>query len=142
MTSFDVVYDAFLSKILEDEWEEWTECELKEDLFKLLEPAIMRFKFPRVSLEYTKCGFNEDLTNDEIQILATYMKCEWLNRTLLSWENVKPLYVERDFSQANLIDKFNAMLAAEQANARRLESIYYRSVNKKPFEYRHLADRV
>jgi len=41
------------------------------------------------------------------------MKCEWLNRTILTWENVKPLYVERDFSQANLIDKFNQMLAAE-----------------------------
>jgi hypothetical protein len=30
--------------------------------------------------------------------LATYMKCEWLNRTILTWENVKPLYEERDFS--------------------------------------------
>ena len=68
------------------------------------------------------------------------MKCEWLNRTILTWENVKPLYVERDFSQANLIDKFNAMLAAEQANAAKLESIYYRSVNKKPFTYRKLAE--
>lgn len=141
MTSFDVVYDAFLSKILEDEWENWDENELRQDLFMLLQAAVMRFKFPRVSLEYTACGFNDTLTNDEIQILATYMKCEWLNRTLLSWENVKPLYVERDFSQANLIDKFNQMLAAEQANARRLEAIYYRSVNKKPFEYRHLADQ-
>ena len=141
MTSFDVVYDAFLSKILEDEWEDWDEGELRQDLFMLLQAAIMRFKFPRVSLEINKCGFVEDLTNDEIQILATYMKCEWLNRTLLSWENVKPLYVERDFSQANLIDKFNQMLAAEQANARRLEAVYYRSVNKKPFEYRHLADQ-
>lgn len=141
MTSFDVVYDAFLSKILEDEWEDWDENELRQDLFMLLQAAVMRFKFPRVSLEYTACGFNDTLTNDEIQILATYMKCEWLNRTLLSWENVKPLYVERDFSQANLIDKFNQMLAAEQANARRLEAIYYRSVNKKPFAYRHLADQ-
>ena len=142
MTSFDVVYDAFLSKILEDEWQDWDENELRQDLFMMLQAAIMRFKFPRVSLDYTSCGFNADLTNDEIQILATYMKCEWLNRTLLTWENVKPLYVERDFSQANLIDKFNQMLAAEQANARRLEAIYYRSVNKKPFEYRHLADQA
>lgn len=141
MTSFDVVYDAFLSKILEDEWEDWDENELRQDLFMLLQAAVMRFKFPRVSLEYTVDGFSADLTNDEIQILATYMKCEWLNRTLLTWENVKPLYVERDFSQANLIDKFNQMLAAEQANARRLEAIYYRSVNKRPFEYRHLADQ-
>lgn len=139
MTSFDVVYDAFLSKILEDEWEDWDESELRQDLFTLLQAAIMRFKFPRVSLEYTSEGFTDTLTNDEIQILATYMKCEWLNRTLLTWENVKPLYVERDFSQANLIDKFNAMLSAELYNAKRLEGIYYRSVNKKPFEYRHLA---
>lgn len=141
MTSFDVVYDAFLSKILEDEWECWSEEELRQDLFMLLQAAVMRFKFPRVSLEYTEDGFVDTLTNDEIQILATYMKCEWLNRTILTWENVKPLYVERDFSQANLIDKFSAMLAAEQANARRLEAIYYRSVNKKPFKYRHLADQ-
>ena len=68
------------------------------------------------------------------------MKCEWLNRTILTWENVKPLYDERDFSQANLLDKFNAMLAAEQKNARRLEAIYYRSINKKPFKYGQLAD--
>ena len=52
-------------------------------------------------------NFADDLNNEEIQILATYMKCEWLNRTILTWENVKPLYEERDFSQANLLDKFN-----------------------------------
>ena len=141
MTSFDVVYTAFLSKILEDEWAEWTEEEIKADLFTLLEGAISRFKFPRVSLEYTDEGFTDDLTNDEIQILASYMKCEWLNRTILTWENVKPLYEERDFSQANLLDKFNAMLAAEQKHAAQLEGIYYRSVNKKSFKYSQLAQQ-
>lgn len=141
MTSFDVVYTAFLSKILEDEWEEWTEEEIKEDLFTLLEGAIVRFKFPRVSLEYTSEGFVEDLSNEEIQILASYMKCEWLNRTILTWENVKPLYEERDFSQANLLDKFNSMLAAEQKHALQLEGIYYRSIDKKPFQYRKLAQQ-
>jgi len=63
------------------------------------------------------------------------MKCEWLNRTILTWENVKPLYTERDFSQANLIDKFNQMLAAEKKNAARMEAIYYRSIKRKPFKY-------
>ncbi len=139
MTSFDVVYTAFLSKILDDEWEYWDEEEVEKDLFTLLQAAIMRFKFPRVSLEYTEEGFNDNLTNDEVQILASYMKCEWLNRTILTWENVKPLYDERDFSQANLLDKFNAMLSAEQKNAAKLEAIYYRSINKTPFPYRNLA---
>lgn len=139
MTSFDVVYTAFLSKILEDEWEGWTTAQVDADLFTLLEGAVVRFKFPRVSLEYTSQGFTDTLTNDEVQILACYMKCEWLNRTILSWENVKPLYEERDFSQANLLDKFNAMLEAEQKHAEALESKYYRSIHKKPFKYSDLA---
>ena len=141
MTSFDIVYTAFLSKVLEDEWGEWKEAEVKEDLFTLLQAAIARFKFPRVSLEYTSEGFTDTLTNDEVQILASYMKCEWLNRNILTWENVKPLYEERDFSQANLLDKFNNMLAAEQAQAAKLEASYYRSVKKRPFDYRRLAQQ-
>ena len=141
MTSFDVVYTAFLSKILDDEWDTWTEAEVEEDLFTLLQAAIARFKFPRVSLEYTSEGFTDTLTNDEVQILASYMKCEWLNRNILTWENVKPLYEERDFSQANLLDKFNNMLAAEQSQAAKLEAIYYRSVKKRPFEYGRLAQQ-
>ena len=139
MTSFDKVYAAFLSKVLDDEWETWEEEDVEEDLFAMLQVAVARFKFPRVSLEYGPEGFVDDLTNEEIQILATYMKCEWLNRNILSWDNVKPLYDERDFSQANLLDKFNATLAAEQKNAAKLEAIYYRSVNKKPFDYTRLA---
>ena len=139
MTSLQVVYDAFLSKILDDEWENWTEEEMEADLFSLLKAATGWFKFPRVSLEFTEEGFTDDLSNDEVQILACYMKCEWLNRNILTWENVKPLYEEKDFSQANLLDKFNAMLAAEKQTARRLEANYYRSVNKKSFAYRNLA---
>ena len=141
MTSFDVVYTAFLSKILDDEWDTWTEAEVEKDLFTLLQAAIARFKFPRVSLEYTSEGFTDTLTNDEVQILASYMKCEWLNRNIFTWENLKPLYEERDFSQANLLDKFNNMLAAEQSQAAKLEAIYYRSVKKRPFEYRRLAQQ-
>lgn len=109
MTDFQVVYDAFLAKILEDEWVNWDLDDIQEDWQALLMSALPWFKFPRVSLEYNveDSKFNEDLSNEEIQILASYMKCEWLNRTILSWENVKPLYEERDFSQANLLDKFN-----------------------------------
>ncbi len=141
MTQFQTVYDCFLGKILDDEWDNWTDEEIEEDLFVLLQGAIGWFKFPRKSLEYTTEGFTDDLTNDEVQILATYMKCEWLNRTILTWENVKPLYDERDFSQANLIDKFRLMLEEEKRTAHRLEANYYRSVEKKPFSYRQLSSQ-
>ena len=139
MTSLQVVYDAFLAKILEDEWANWEMEEIEQDWRVLLDGAIPYFKFPRVSLEIDGNSFTEDLTNDEVQILASYMKCEWLNRTILTWENVKPLYEERDFSQANLLDKFQSLLEKEEKKAAKLESLYYRSINDKPFRYRNLA---
>ena len=139
MTNYGVIYDAFIVKMLEDEWVNWTEEEVKADLKGLLDGAIPWFKFPRKSLERNEEGFLEDLTNNEIQILAQYMKCEWLNRTILTWENVKPLYEERVFSQANLLDKFTQMLEKEKYNAEKLERIYYRSINGKPFDFSRLA---
>lgn len=139
MTPYQKVYDAFLVKMLEDEWVNWTEEEFSQDLKGILEGAIPWFKFPRISLDRDDNGFINDLDNEEIQILACYMKCEWLNRTILTWENVKPLYEERDFSQANLLDKFNQLLEAEKYNALKLERIYYRSIKGKPFKYSNLA---
>ena len=139
MTDLQKIYDAFLSKILEDEWGNWTLEEVKLDLRQILDGALPYFKFPRVSLEIDGDSFKSDLSNEEIQIIASYMKCEYLNRTILTWENIKPLYEERDFSQANLIDKFTALLEAERINAKRLESLYYRSIKGKPFDYTVLA---
>lgn len=141
MTSIQAVYDAFLTKMLEDEWLNWTDEENEQDWRSLLDGAIPWFKFPRVSLEIDDNGYfvDSNITNVEIQILATYMKCEWLNREILTWENVKPLYVERDFSQANLIDKLKSLLEREEYKALKLERIYYRSREGKPFDFRKLA---
>ena len=143
MTDFQKVFDAFLGKIEEDEWMAWEESDMCEDWISLLKAAIPWFKFPRTPLSYDEYEevFTEDLSNEEIQILATYMKCEWLNRTIMTWENVKPLYEERDFSQANLLDKFKNQLEFEKKNGAKLESIYYRTINGRPFNYRNLASR-
>lgn len=141
MTPYTKVYEAFLARILEDEWENWLIEESMADWQQILNMAIPHFKFPRVSLEQMDEGFSGDLGVEEIQILANFMKVEWLNRCIMTWENVKPLYVERDFSQANLLDKLNAMLASERTNAEKMESIYYRSRKGKPFDFSKLATR-
>ena len=139
MTPFVKVYEAFLARILEDEWQRWMIEEAEQDWRQIMENAISWFKFPRVSLERDDDGFMEDLTSAEIQIIADFMKCEWLNRCIMTWENVKPLYEERDFSQANLLDKLGNSLEQEQKKAEKRESIYYRSRNGKPFDYSKLA---
>lgn len=139
MTPFDKVYEAFLSRILEDEWQQWMLEDAQQDWYQIMENAITWFKFPKITLERDEAGFTQDLTSAEIQIIADYMKCEWLNRCIMTWENVKPLYEERDFSQANLLDKLCGTLELERKKAKEREAIYYRSVGGRPFDYSLLA---
>ena len=142
MTPYFKVYEAFLARILEDEWDNWLIEEAESDWRQILEMALPHFKFPRVDLTHNDCGFSGDLGQEEIQVIANFMKCEWLNRCIMTWENVKPLYVERDFSQANLLDKLQNMLESELTRAREMESIYYRSRKGKPFNFSKLASKV
>ena len=121
MTPIYQVYNAFLSKMLDDEWTGWELEDIKKDWRSILDSALPYFRFPRKSLEIEEDNFVDDLDNEEIQILATLMKCEWLNRTILTWEHVKPMYEEKDFSEANLIDKLQKLLKEEERKARRLE---------------------
>ena len=139
MTPYAKVYEAFLARILEDEWENWLIEEAESDWRQILEMAIPHFKFPRVDLTHDAAGFSGDLATEEIQILANFMKCEWLNRCIMTWENVKPLYAEKDFSHANLLDKLQKTLESEIARAEKMESIYYRSRKGKPFDFSKLA---
>lgn len=140
-TSYQEIYSAFQSMILEDEWAAWEEEDIETDFRLLLEQAIPYFKFPRTSLERNDEGFTNTLNTVEIQILASYMKIAWLNRCILTWQHLKPLYSEADFSQANLIDKFTKLLAAERTNTVYLENLYYRSIDGKPFNYRVLGEQ-
>ena len=132
------IFTAFLAKMLDDSWEQWSDAEA--DVEQLLLAALPHFKFPRVSLDINDQGeFVDELSNEEIQIIATYMKCEWLNREILTWERIKPLYEERDFSEANMLNKLYEALQIERGNALKLEALYYRSVKRSPWDYTRLA---
>lgn len=143
MTSLTTIYKRFLGKIEEDEWGDWAEEDVKEDMRVLLDAALPYFKFPKTSLEIDEAeeAFKEDLSNREIEIIATYMKIMWLNRTILTWETIKNFYDERDFSPGNLLDKLNSTFEREQKNAVAFEDLYYRSINDKPFDYTLLAGK-
>lgn len=139
MTPYSKIYDSFLSKILDDEWGNWTKEEVEAQLEKYLDGAISEFKFPRASLKKTEDGLEGDLSLEEIEILALYMKCEWLEASIYVWENIKPLYEERDFSQANMLAKLIDSLEYTSKRAEKKEAKYYRSRDKKPFNFKQLA---
>ena len=158
-TLFLKVYDAFLARITADEWTLEEELAIVErDWQELLKMAIFRFKYPRIGLEVEEVDKNEeeddnpgqlkqyqfvnDLTNDEIQLLALYMKHEWIKRCIASWENIRQLYADKDFSQANHLDKLNKLEAAVNLEIHRAEGIYDRSREKRPADlFKKLAGK-
>lgn len=138
------VFDAFLALILSDEWEAMQDWQVEEDLQSLLLAAIPFFKFPRVSLEFDKDTgdfVSDEITNNEVQVLAQYMKYMWYGRVVDSWENLRPFYSERDFSPGKMLSEFRGRLSDQFDLARKLETTYYRSVNGRPFGYRSLGGR-
>ena len=142
MTSLDKIYEVFLGKIKEDDWDDMSQLELYENYWHdYLMSAIGFFKFPRIKLDIDEetGNFVNDLTLNEIQILADYMKVEWLQANVLTWEKIKTDYGEKDFSQANLLDKLDKTLKTTISRAERREKNYYRSVNGEPFDYTQLA---
>ena len=134
-TPLQDVYDTFLSKIEADDWM-LTEEEnvVTEDWRMLLNAAIMQFRYPRVSLDYDKESaiFTDTLGNDEIQILANLMKLEWIRRCISTWDNIRQLYSDKDFSQANFLDKLNKTGEQVRDECRLMLDRYGRSTNYKP----------
>ena len=94
----------------------------------------MQFRYPRVSLDYDKesAVFTDNLGNDEIQILANLMKLEWIRRCISTWDNIRQLYSDKDFSQANFLDKLNKTGEQVRDECRLMLDRYGRSTNYKP----------
>lgn len=151
-TPFLKIYDAFLARITADEWMLEEELAIIErDWQELLRMAIERFKYPRVSLEVEEVDnsedmpvmqFKEELTNAEIQMLALYMKHEWIKRCIASWENIRQLYVDSDYSQANHLDKLIKLESSVALEIHKAEGRYDRSRNHSPaVTFRRLAGK-
>lgn len=134
-TPLQDVYDAYLAKIEADDWM-LTEAydAVSEDWRMILNAAIVQFRYPRVSLDYDKetMSFPETLNNDEIQVLANLMKLEWIRRCIATWDNIRQLYSDKDFSQANFLDKLNKTGEQVRDECRILLDKYGRSERYKP----------
>ena len=143
-TPFQAIYDSFLARISSDEWVLPDEMYIAQrDWFEFLKMAIFRFRFPRKSLEYDidQMAFNEELDDAEIQMLAIYMKHEWVKRCVASWEEIRMLYSNKDFSQANHLDKLIKLSDQLELECAKSAATYYRSINGRPYDYTKLAGK-
>lgn len=135
-TSLQKVYDNFLSKVEADDWmlTDDISAEIKADWKMLLDAAIFEFRYAHIPLEYDEETemFETDLTNDEVQILGSLMKLMWMRRCLATWDNIRQLYSDKDFSQANFLDKLNKTSDQLYHECRLMLDKYNRSSKYKP----------
>jgi hypothetical protein len=70
------------------------------------------------------------------------MKHEWVKRCIASWENIRQLYVDSDYSQANHLDKLLKLESSVALEVHKAEGIYDRSRNHSPSSiFRRLAGK-
>jgi hypothetical protein len=143
-TDLQEVYDFLLAKTDAKEWAWSEDIELLQSDWKmLLRMAIQDFLFPRISLEFEEdeegnVGFKEELTDAEIQVLATYMKHEWLKRSITNWKNIEMLYHDKDFKISGKASHLNALINLEAVydeECKKMANKYSRRI----FDYTTLA---
>ena len=158
-TCFTEVYNRFLGKVTDDMYMELTPQDTIRDLRNLLIEAIPGFEFPRKNLgNYTlntttksastieeadfvissdedgnvlleTSAFSEDLTSEEINILAILMMINWVQRQITSIENTRMKYSGSDFkftSQANHLAKLLTLLKETQRQSHHMQRLYKR----------------
>ena len=140
MTLFTKIYNAFFDKITDDMYLEFTKKETEDDCQSILVNALPAFEFPRFSLyNYTindvlpdsddTSFFTDDLTLEEINILALLMKKEWLQRQVNSIELTRQKYYGSDFkltSQANHLAKLIELGKYNDKEVNHLQRLYKR----------------
>lgn len=140
-TPFSDVYNNFLSKITDDMYMELTLQDTEKILYELLVAALPKFQFPRQDLSYqqiqvegqyeeqTIWAFVNELTQQEINIISTYMIVEWIGQQLASIENTRMKYSGSDFkftSQANHMQKLLQMKKDYEREGFHLQRLYKR----------------
>ena len=138
-TSFSIIYNSFLSKITDDMYMELTKSDTYKMLEELLITSLSKFEFPRFNIfdyvlkenanDEIAGYFNSVLTQEEINIISTYMIVEWLGQQLASIENVRMKYSGTDFkftSQANHMQKILLVKKDYEREGFHLQRLYKR----------------
>lgn len=131
-TPFSDIFNAFLGKITDDMYLEWTPEDTEKDMLNIFLDSLSGFEFPRFPLyDYDVEGqmYNCPLTKEEINIFALLMLNTWVQRQLTSIENTRMKYSGSDFkmtSQANHLAKLMELKKETERQAHHYQRLYKR----------------
>ena len=135
MTSFETIYNCFFGKITDDMYLELTPEDTQRDAKSLLIQSLPYFEFPHFHIQDYDAeteSFADDLTFEDINILAICMKQAWLERQISSIENTRMKYSGSDFKMTSQANHLAKLLTLKTENRR--ESIHaQRLYNRRRF---------
>ena len=113
-TPYTILYESVLSKIKDYDFLNLDEQEIYEVLLDYVRPAIVSFRICKVDLaDRTDVGFNVELNDTEIEILANYMVINYLDSNYIRVPlALKQTLSSKDFnafSPANQLEKMMAV---------------------------------
>lgn len=123
-TSFQKVYELFLSKISDYDWITLHEDDINDCMSDLLKQAIARFdRDCKVDLSNNDgAEFVEDLSIVEIDILSEIMIENWLKPKLYNSELLRNRLSTKDFSQFSPANLLKAIKETYELSHRRSET--------------------
>lgn len=132
MTSYEDIYESFLSKINDIDLANYSNDDLEKQLDLYLGQAISDFSDYCIKdlsdRDKDKKCFNVTLDDREIDILSEFMVVRWLYPILNNLENLRNTLNTSDFSiysPANLLEKIEQRYSSARMKARSMMNEYY-----------------
>lgn len=133
VTTFQQMYDFFLSGITDDMYMELTPQDTEEILEELLIAALPNFEFPKdknlLNINLINKTFPCKLSLEEKKIVRAYMIVEWLSQQLANIDLIRQKYSGSDFkftSQASHMEKLRNLKEKYEQEGFHLQRLYSR----------------
>ncbi|AZV43721.1 hypothetical protein BAOM_3112 [Peribacillus asahii] len=128
-TSYQDIYARFLPKVTDYSYLNLTNEEVEDNLETFMKSSIIKFRYCNKLSDRDEAVnvFNENLTDEEQEILATLMCVEFLTPKLLTDDLLKQTLNSKDYSlysQANHIKEIRQLRDIFQKEANNLMILY------------------
>lgn len=119
-TSFENIFQRYLNKISDSNLASIPTENLESIMTDYLMSSIVRFRKCKVNLKDFDLDlqqFNVDLSMEEIEILANWMKFEWVNQQINRIELLKQSLSNKDFAMYSQANHLAALLSLREVTS-------------------------
>lgn len=150
MILFSTIHAQVLNTLKSNTFANMHDYQIEQYLDAVLLRAISDFRYPKIDLSYsqqevegeTVYVFDNDITQNEINVLLTLMKKHWLEQQLDDESRFQDVYYDRDvktYSRGNMMKVLTERYELASKAAEKAQYDYSRVTNKK-FTYDLMYD--